>query len=146
MKTKHCSKVLSGTDPHFENINLAQYSPGQRQSRVGFCRQFSLAISSLYIVKSRVQLFFQLLLGGASWVTRYGWPGFLADNELFAAYLIRAQALWPSIIVTAHVATGSLILALAVLISVRSMRLRHRLAVPAFSFMLADAGWGGGLG
>ena len=95
-------------------------------------------------------LVFQLLLGGASWVTRYGWPGFLADNELFAAYLIRAQALWPSIIVTAHVATGSLILALAVLISVRSMRLRHRLAVPAavpaFSFMLADPGWGGGLG
>ena len=95
-------------------------------------------------------LFFQLLLGAASWVTRYGWPAFLADNELFASYLITAQALWPSIIVTAHVATDSLILALAVLLSVRSMRLRHRIAVPAavpaFSFMLADASWGGGLG
>ena len=95
-------------------------------------------------------LLVQLLLGGASWVTRFGWPSFLADKELFAAQLIRAEAFWPSFILTAHVATGSLILVLSVVLAVRSLRLRHQLAVPAavpaFSFMLADASWGGGLG
>ena len=95
-------------------------------------------------------LLVQLLLGGASWVTRFGWPSFLADKELFAAQLIRAEAFWPSLILTAHVATGSLLLVLSVVLAVRSLRLRHQLAVPAavpaFSFMLADASWGGGLG
>jgi cytochrome c oxidase assembly protein subunit 15 len=95
-------------------------------------------------------LFVQLLLGGASWVVRYGWPTFLADNGLFASYLVRAQALLPSMILTAHVATGSLMLALTVVLSVRSLRLRHQLAVPAavpvFSVMLGSAGWQGGMG
>ena len=52
-------------------------------------------------------------------------------------------------IITAHVATGSLILAISVVLAVRSMRLRYQLAVPtavpAVSLVLADAGWGGGL-
>ncbi|MFP6751403.1 MAG: COX15/CtaA family protein [Pirellulaceae bacterium] len=114
----------------------------QRQSLpASLCRPAYLVLGCLLV---------QLLLGGASWVSRFGWPGFLADRDPFSAQLIQAQAFWPSMMITAHVATGSLILALSVMLAVRSMRLRYQLAVPtavpAFSFVLVDAGWGGGLG
>jgi cytochrome c oxidase assembly protein subunit 15 len=70
----------------------------------------------------------QLLLGLGTWISKYGWPRFLFPESLapeswLAEYTVHAQAFWPAMITTAHVATGSLIIALALLITLRSLRL-----------------------
>ncbi|MGB7348157.1 MAG: COX15/CtaA family protein [Pirellulaceae bacterium] len=67
----------------------------------------------------------QIALGIGTWVVNYGWPSFLQGFPGAAGFLIRAKGFWDSIIVTAHVATGSLILAVSTMIWVRSLRLRH---------------------
>ena len=56
----------------------------------------------------------QLLLGGGTWIVKYGWP--LADTELVwaAGYVIVAESTGQTVMTTAHVANGSLILALGV--------------------------------
>lgn len=68
-------------------------------------------------------IFCQLLLGPASWVVKYGWPGWLAELPLTAAHTIHANGMVQSLIVTGHVALGSLVIAAAVLVFVRSLRL-----------------------
>ncbi|MDP7016821.1 MAG: COX15/CtaA family protein, partial [Pirellulaceae bacterium] len=59
----------------------------------------------------------QLILGGATWVVKWGWPGGLSMG-----YTVVANSFWQALIVTAHVAVGSLILGFAVLCAVRVMR------------------------
>ena len=65
----------------------------------------------------------QLLLGSATWIVKYGWPAWFADLRFAAGYTIQANSRLQGLTVTAHVATGSLILVTAVLIAVRSLRL-----------------------
>ena len=65
----------------------------------------------------------QVALGGATWVVKYGWPEFFAEYSFAAPYTIHAKSLFQSLIVTAHVATGSLILAMSVTAFARSVRL-----------------------
>ncbi|MBC8352228.1 MAG: COX15/CtaA family protein [Planctomycetes bacterium] len=67
----------------------------------------------------------QLALGGATWVVKYGWPEFLAQHTFAAPYTIQAKSLFQSLIVTSHVATGSLILATSVMAFARSVRLNR---------------------
>lgn len=70
----------------------------------------------------------QLTLGGSVWVLKYGWPLGLADHYRWAARTtLVAQNMLSSWIITAHVATGSLLLAVGVLVGLRSWRI-HRLA------------------
>ena len=61
----------------------------------------------------------QILLGVGTWVVNYGWPAFLGRVTVetlgSTGYLIHAKGFVDSIIVTAHVATGSLILAVSTL-------------------------------
>ena len=68
----------------------------------------------------------QILLGLGTWVVNYGWPAFLGTVPGSTGYLIQAKGFIDSIIVTAHVATGSLILAVATLVLFRILRVRDR--------------------
>jgi cytochrome c oxidase assembly protein subunit 15 len=62
-------------------------------------------------------------LGAGTWVMKYGWPDWIADTAWTAGYTISASSFGQSMVVTAHMATGSLILAMAVLITLRAFRL-----------------------
>lgn len=66
----------------------------------------------------------QILLGLSTWVVNYGFPMF-QNFGYTARYLVHAKSFWGSFIVCGHVATGSLILAMAVLLATRCVRLRH---------------------
>ncbi len=67
----------------------------------------------------------QIALGVATWVVNYGFPAILQSFPGADSFLVRSKGFWDSIIVTAHVATGSLILAQSVMIAIRVLRLRH---------------------
>ena len=71
----------------------------------------------------------QLVLGPASWIAKYGWPQWFAEMPWTAGYTIQAHGMIPSMIVTSHVALGSLIIAVAVLVFVRALRLLRGKAV-----------------
>ena len=65
----------------------------------------------------------QLVLGGGTWVVKYSWPGWLSQFHFAARFTVEAEGMLQALIVTGHVATGSLILATGVLLSLRSFRL-----------------------
>jgi len=65
----------------------------------------------------------QVALGGATWVVKYGWPEYFAQYSFAAPHTIQAKSLFQAMIVTSHVATGSLILAMSVTAFARSVRL-----------------------
>jgi cytochrome c oxidase assembly protein subunit 15 len=66
----------------------------------------------------------QIVLGVGTWVVSYGWPSFLRWFPGAMGFLIRSKGFFDSIIVTAHVATGSLILAVSTLLLFRTLRMR----------------------
>jgi cytochrome c oxidase assembly protein subunit 15 len=72
----------------------------------------------------------QIALGVGTWVVNYGWPSILAWVPGSTGFLVRAKGFLDSIIVTSHVATGSLILAVSVMLLVRLLRVRHCLNNP----------------
>lgn len=67
----------------------------------------------------------QLGLGIATWIVNYAlpWPEM---QESLAGYTIQAKGYWESLIVTAHMATGSLIISLATVVALRAWRSRNR--------------------
>lgn len=65
----------------------------------------------------------QLMLGVGTWVSKYAWPAALGQFEFAAGYTVTANSLAQSLIVTSHVAVGSLILATSVVLAVRAGRL-----------------------
>jgi cytochrome c oxidase assembly protein subunit 15 len=65
----------------------------------------------------------QLVLGVSTWVVTYGWPGWLIGYRYWANYTIEANSLWQAGIVTAHMATGSLVLVSSLHLTLRSLRL-----------------------
>jgi cytochrome c oxidase assembly protein subunit 15 len=66
-------------------------------------------------------LAFQIALGSATWIAKYGWPPLVASYSWAASYVIRAESLFQTHVVTAHVAAGSLILAVSVSLAVVSV-------------------------
>ncbi len=68
----------------------------------------------------------QILLGVGTWVVNYGWPAFLKWFPGASGFVIHAKGFTESIIVTSHVATGSLILAVSTLTLLRMARARQR--------------------
>ena len=60
----------------------------------------------------------QILLGFGTWIANYALPWSDLSPEL-SAYIISAKGYWESMIVTAHQATGSLIIAVSILIATR---------------------------
>jgi cytochrome c oxidase assembly protein subunit 15 len=65
----------------------------------------------------------QIGLGGATWIAKYSWPEWAAGFRSAAGYVIAEKSLSQSLITTAHVANGSLILAVSVVLAVRCSRL-----------------------
>jgi heme a synthase len=66
----------------------------------------------------------QILLGIATWVVNYGWPTILQWVPGSSDYIVQSKGFSESIIVTGHVATGSLILAVSTLTVLRVARMR----------------------
>jgi cytochrome c oxidase assembly protein subunit 15 len=64
----------------------------------------------------------QLLLGAASWRLKYGWPDALPLPAALRAFPITAEGMTQSATVTAHVAFGSLIVAVTILVAIRGSR------------------------
>lgn len=62
----------------------------------------------------------QLALGAATYVAKYSWPAWFGDYAFAASYVVQEKSLTQSLITTAHVATGSLILFVAMLLAVRA--------------------------
>jgi len=65
----------------------------------------------------------QLVLGCATWVVNYSWPIWLTNYRWAAAYTVETDGFAQTHVTTAHVAMGSLILAISVMLSLRSWRL-----------------------
>ena len=66
----------------------------------------------------------QLALGCGAWVVNYGWPAWLAEYSWAAGYVVRRESIMQATVTTAHVATGSLILAVAVVLALRTWRVK----------------------
>jgi cytochrome c oxidase assembly protein subunit 15 len=88
----------------------------------------------------------QIALGGGAWVVNYGWPAWFGEYPWAAQWLVNAEGALAAKghiqanITTAHVATGSLILAVAAMIALRASRLAGRWQTsPAASFVQSGA-------
>ena len=65
----------------------------------------------------------QIALGLGTWFVKYNWPAILGSPDAVAGYTVAAQSFQQSLIVTAHVAIGSLILVTSLTLALRSLRL-----------------------
>jgi cytochrome c oxidase assembly protein subunit 15 len=84
-------------------------------------RDHALCVPALVLM---VTIVCQLVLGCATWVVNYYWPYWSPDWDLLAGYpVIEAKGLIQTMVVTAHAALGSLILAVSVLLMLRTFRL-----------------------
>jgi cytochrome c oxidase assembly protein subunit 15 len=68
----------------------------------------------------------QLLLGVATYAVKYAFPAWLGDFGFAASFVVQEKSLTQSLITTAHVANGSLILFIAAILAIRSTRLFSR--------------------
>ncbi len=68
-----------------------------------------------------VLVLIQISLGIATWIVNYGLP-WQELSEWLAGYTISAKGYWESFVVTAHMATGSLIISLATVTALRARR------------------------
>jgi hypothetical protein len=62
-------------------------------------------------------------LGVATLIVKYGWPAWLGGEWFNPAFTVTANGFWSSMIVTGHVANGSLILAVLTTLWLKSARL-----------------------
>jgi cytochrome c oxidase assembly protein subunit 15 len=65
----------------------------------------------------------QLALGAATWFVNYGPPAFLAHWNWLTSITVEAKGFWQSQITTAHVAVGSLILAISTVLAIDAVRM-----------------------
>jgi heme a synthase len=65
----------------------------------------------------------QIGLGLGTWIVKYGWPIWLGGGEHLAGFVVQAESSLQAQITTAHVATGSLILGVSLVVALRSWRL-----------------------
>jgi len=80
----------------------------------GLCR---LALGMVFL------LAVQVLLGAGTWVVKYGWPTWSQGFTFSTGYTIEANSWMQANITTAHVAIGSLILAVSTCFAARAFRL-----------------------
>jgi heme a synthase len=78
-------------------------------------RAFAVLLPLLVVV--------QIALGGATYVAKYAFPAWLGDFSFAANFVVEEKGLVQSLITTAHVASGSLILFVTVILAMRAMRL-----------------------
>ncbi len=65
----------------------------------------------------------QLALGAATWVMNYGWPAWFQGYRWAEEYIIVQEGMPQAMVTTAHVAIGSLIFVVSVMLALRSFRL-----------------------
>src|SRR5262245_23513374 len=65
----------------------------------------------------------QLVLGLATYVAKYAFPAWMSDYAFAASHVVQQRRLAQALITTAHVATGSLILFVSVVLAIRATRL-----------------------
>lgn len=66
----------------------------------------------------------QIGLGIATWIVNYGYPAMLGFLPGSQSYLLASKNVWDSVVVTGHVAVGSLILGIGTQLSLRVARRR----------------------
>jgi cytochrome c oxidase assembly protein subunit 15 len=81
----------------------------------------------------------QIGLGAGTWVAKFGWPVWFADELWGASYVIYEKSLGQTMVITAHAAIGSLILAFWVVHAVRLCRLARCLCLPRWWQSTANA-------
>jgi cytochrome c oxidase assembly protein subunit 15 len=81
-------------------------------------RRPALGLAALLVV--------QLALGAGSWIMKYSLPADRDQVSLLHGFTIENEGLAQSLTVTAHTAGGSLVLALAVMLTLRAWRLTPR--------------------
>ncbi len=64
----------------------------------------------------------QISLGAGTWIVKYGWPEWFAEWGFAAGYTVQTNSLGQALTTTAHVANGSLVLASALVIAIRALR------------------------
>ena len=64
----------------------------------------------------------QITLGLGTYVAKYSWPAWLGDYQFAANFVVQEKSLVQSLITTAHVATGSLLLFASALLAMRAQR------------------------
>lgn len=89
------------------------------------CGDLSLSRPALILI-GLVSL--QVALGIGTWVVKYGFPQILEWFPGAIGYVVRPKGWGSSLLITSHVATGSLILAVSCLVLIRLLRCRHGLA------------------
>ena len=67
-----------------------------------------------------VCVFVQIGLGLTTWVVKFGWPAWFVDYPFAADFVVLEKGFWQMNFVTAHVAVGSLFLAISTAVSLRS--------------------------
>lgn len=82
-------------------------------------QQRSLALPGLALP---LLVLVQVALGVATYVAKYSWPAWMGDYQFAAAYVVQEKSLMQSLLTTAHVANGSLILFVSVLLATRASR------------------------
>ena len=75
-------------------------------SKYGEAKGLSASITMLCLL-----IVVQFGLGICTWVVKYGWPIWFEDVTLAATFVVNEKAFWQTNLITAHVATGSLLLA-----------------------------------
>ncbi len=90
-------------------------------ARLRKCGDLTLARPALVLIGLVV---LQILLGIGTWVVNYGWPTMLQWVPGSQGYLVQSKGFAESMVVTAHVAIGSLILAVSTLVVLRVGRVR----------------------
>lgn len=77
-------------------------------------------------IRLTLSVLLQLLLGAGAWVLNYQWPEWLGENAWSLSHVNVQESLPQVMVTTAHVALGSVIVAVATLIALRSSRLLRR--------------------
>jgi hypothetical protein len=65
----------------------------------------------------------QLVLGGGTWVLKYNWPGWLSDFAFAQDNVVTPGSFAQTWVTTAHVAAGSLLFGVSLVLSLRALRL-----------------------
>jgi heme a synthase len=90
-------------------------------------------------------LTFQVLLGVVTYVAKYSWPAWLGEWQFAAAHVVQERSFTQSFVTTAHVAGGSLILFVAVVLAARSSRFFFakvdRVSSSAMTFARRRSAW-----
>jgi cytochrome c oxidase assembly protein subunit 15 len=102
------------------HVFIAAWRQRQLPSEGRGLRLIALTAPTLVII--------QVLLGVATYVAKYAFPAWLGAYAFAAHFVVQEKSLTQSLITTAHVANGSLILFVSVFVALRATRLFHRRA------------------